>query len=375
MTDLYDQDHPDDELSEDGEEYVDLPREPGRGRKVLVVLLGIVVVGLIVAGALGVYVMRKIDPPGPPGEAVALEIPQGASTADIGELLAQEGVITSATIWRYYVRQQSAGPFQAGRYEFRKSSSMSDAIDVLEGGAALPPFTKVTIPEGYTVPQVIARLADPEKGVERFDGERLAELLRHGEVPSKYRPADQPSFEGLLFPETYRVEEDEDELAILTQMVAQTEAVMDAAGASTAQERLGLTPYEVLAVASLIEEEAKLPEEQPKIARVIYNRLEQGIPLGIDATSRYEAELAGRDREDVDFESTSPYNTRRIAGLPPTPIAAPGRSSIEAALNPADGPWIFYVLQDAEGHHFFTESAREFERAKAECARKDLGCG
>ena len=128
-------------------------------------------------------------------------------------------------------------------------------------------------------------------------------------------------------------------------------------------------------VASLIEEETRVDAERAKVARVIYNRLRDGIPLGIDATSRYEAELAGRDRDDVDFESTSPYNTRRIAGLPPTPIASPGRASIEAALNPADGPWIYYVLADEEGNHFFTDSASEFERAKAECAAKDLGCG
>ena len=108
---------------------------------------------------------------------------------------------------------------------------------------------------------------------------------------------------------------------------------------------------------------------------MIYNRLSQGIPLGIDATSRYEAELAGRDREDIDFESDSPYNTRRIAGLPPTPIASPGRASIEAALNPADGPWIYYVLEDAEGNHFFTDSNSEFLAAKERCREAGLGCG
>ena len=144
---------------------------------------------------------------------------------------------------------------------------------------------------------------------------------------------------------------------------------------ASAQERFNLTPYEVLIVASLIEEETKVDAERAQVARVIYNRLSQGIPLGIDATSRYEAELAGRDREDIDFESDSPYNTRRIAGLPPTPIAAPGRASIEAALNPADGPWIYYVLEDAEGNHFFTDSNSEFLAAKERCRDAGLGCG
>jgi UPF0755 protein len=375
MTDLYDQETPDEGQLPDDDEYVELPRERRWARRLGLVLLALLVVLLLVAGVAGVYLARQINPPGPPGEVVAVEVPVGSSTTDIGKLLAGENVITSATIWRYYVRQKGAGPFQAGRYEFRRHSSMGDAIGVLEAGAALPEFTRVTVPEGYTVPEILARLADPDKGVSRFSEERLAELLRHGQVPSAYRPADQPSYEGLLFPETYRIEAGEDEAAVLTKMTAQLESVMQAAGVDTAQARLGLTPYEVVIVASLIEEEAKVPEDAPKIARVIYNRLKQGIPLGVDATSRYEAVLAGRDRSKVDFTSTSHYNTRRIAGLPPTPIASPGRASIEAALNPADGPWIYYVLQDKQGHHFFTESAKEFQRAKAECKRNGLGCG
>ncbi|HUS62062.1 MAG TPA: endolytic transglycosylase MltG, partial [Acidimicrobiales bacterium] len=136
-----------------------------------------------------------------------------------------------------------------------------------------------------------------------------------------------------------------------------------------------LTPYEILVVASLIEEEARVPEERPKMARVMYNRLKAGIPLGIDATSRYEAVISGRDRGDVDFTSSSPYNTRKQRGLPPTPIASPGRASIEAALNPADGPWIYYVLEDEEGHHFFTDSNSEFVNAKQRCKERGLGCG
>jgi UPF0755 protein len=162
---------------------------------------------------------------------------------------------------------------------------------------------------------------------------------------------------------------------VLSLLVGQLDATMTELGVDSAQERFNLTPYEVLVVASLIEEETKVPEERPQVARVIYNRLIEGIPLGIDATSRYEAELEGRDRGDIDFESDSPYNTRRQQGLPPTPIASPGRASIEAALNPADGPWIYYVLEDADGHHLFTDSSSEFINAKKKCAELGLGCG
>jgi len=150
---------------------------------------------------------------------------------------------------------------------------------------------------------------------------------------------------------------------------------MEELGVASAQERFNLTPYEVLVVASLIEEETKVDAERPQVAQVIYNRLREGIPLGIDATSRYEAEIQGRDRGSIDFESDSPYNTRRIAGLPPTPIASPGRASIAAALEPADGPWLYYVLLDEEGNHLFTDDYNEFLRAKDACEAAGLGCG
>ena len=230
------------------------------------------------------------------------------------------------------------------------------------------------MPEGLTVPETLDRLADPEVGL-GLDRATMQQLLDTGQIRWQGQPPDQPSSEGILFPETYRVMADADEQAVLETMVAQLDTVMTELDVASAQERLNLTPYEVLIVASLIEEETKVDAERPMVARVIYNRLIQGIPLGIDATSRYEAELAGRDREDIDFESDSPYNTRRIAGLPPTPIASPGRASIDAALHPADGPWIYYVLEDADGNHFFTDSDSEFIAAKNRCREAGLGCG
>ena len=251
---------------------------------------------------------------------------------------------------------------------------MGDVVDTLEAGPLPPEEKRFTVPEGFTQVEIVARLADPERGL-GFDAAELQQLLDSGQVRSVYQPADQPSNEGILFPETYSVEPDATPLQVLQMMVAELDATMAGLEVESAQERFNLTPYEILVVASLIEEETKIPEERPMVARVIYNRLRQGIPLGIDATSRYEAEIEGRNRGSVDFESSSPYNTRRVRGLPPTPIASPGRASIAAALAPADGPWIYYVLEDAEGHHFFTESDSEFLAAKRRCEAADLGCG
>lgn len=351
-------------------------RPPSRtGRRLFVaalVLLGVVAAAGFIAWN---QVHDRIDPPGPPGDLVELEIPTGSTTEDIGALLVDNDIITSATIWNYWTRIESVGPFQAGFYEFQTNSSFDEAVAVLDGGPRPPQLERVTIPEGLTVSEILPRLADPETGVDRWSLEALQGALDSGEIRSKYQPPDVTSYEGLLFPDTYEIDEDVDEAAFLRRLVAETDARLDALDVQNKAAALGRSPYEILVIASLIEEESRVPEERPKVARVVYNRLEQGIPLGIDATSRYEAEISGRGREDLDFDSDSPYNTRRVAGIPPTPIAAAGQASLEGALNPAEGDWIYYVLQDEQGNHFFTDSFREFNRAKDECARLGLGCG
>jgi UPF0755 protein len=124
-----------------------------------------------------------------------------------------------------------------------------------------------------------------------------------------------------------------------------------------------ITPYDALIVASLVEAEAKVPEDRPKIARVIYNRLAQGMTLGIDATVLYALQERGDTLTQSDLATDSPYNTRVNRGLPPTPINSPGQASLEAALAPADGDWLYYVLTDADGHHYFTNSFSDFQRA------------
>mgnify|MGYP003114804058 FL=1 len=345
------------------------------GRKLFIAFL--VLLALLAAGAFVAWnqIQERIDPPGPPGAAVELEIPAGSTTEDIGALLVDNDIITSSTIWNYWTRLEGVGPFQAGFYEFQQNSSFDEAVAVLDDGPRPPQLERITIPEGLTVSEILPRLADPDTGVERWSLEALQAALDSGEIRSQYQPEGVTSYEGLLFPDTYEIDEDVDEAGFLRRLVAETDARLTALDVEAKAAALGRTPYEILVIASLIEEETRVPAERAMVARVVYNRLEQGIPLGIDATSRYEAEISGRDREDLDFESDSPYNTRRVAGIPPTPIAAPGQASLEGALNPAEGNWIYYVLQDEQGNHFFTDSFAEFNQAKAECARLDLGCG
>jgi UPF0755 protein len=378
------------------EEYVDEPwaegewedyRAPSRtGRKIFIAFL--VLLALLAGAAWFAWgqLQERIDPPGPPGAAVEVEIPSGSTTADIGAILVDNGVITSSTIWDYWTRLNSVGPFQAGFYEFQENMSFDEAVDVLDRGPRPPQRDRITIPEGLIVTEILQRLADPERGVERWSIEALEAAAASGEIRSQFQPDDQSEcvdhggppwcvLEGMLFPDTYELDNDVDEAGILRRLVAEMDARLAALDIENRAAALGRTPYEIVVIASLIEAETRVDEERGQVARVIYNRLDQGIALGIDATSRYESILRGRGRESLDFASDSPYNTRRVGGIPPTPIAAPGMASLEAALNPTDGNWIYYVLEDAQGNHFFTDSFQEFNRAKAECARNNLGCG
>ncbi len=372
MTRVSDQDG-DEQLwaAHEDDDYVELPPERGALPKLALAVVLVLTVVAVVGFGVRRWYQQQVDPSGAPGAAVAVDIPRGTTITGAGGLLADKGVISNPTVFRFWVRGKDVS-VQAGHYRFRRRSSFEEVLAALQKGPAPPPVTRITVPEGLTLREIGARLA--EEG--RFDRAAVDAALADPALRSRYQPAGQASLEGLLFPATYEVPRRQSAAELAARMVREMEAVALRAGIDSgvqagADGAPSLSPYQVLIVASLIQEESGNPAEAPKIARVIYNRLDQGIPLGIDATSRYLAEQTGAD---VDFESESPYNTRRQAGLPPTPIAAPGAEAIEAALHPADGPWIYYVLE-AEGRHFFTASEQEFIAKKRECEQKGLGCG
>ena len=376
--DGYDEDYYEDEYDDyEGDEGEGLTRR--RGCRAVVITFAV----LLVAAGVGAWfawswAQGEIDPSGDPGETVLVEIPEGASTSDVGQELADAGVISNATVWDWYIRFRDPGEFQAGSYRMQLNSSFTEAVDALEEGALPPNAILITVPEGLTLSETLARLADPDDGVSGFTAEGLQAALRDAASRSSVLPADQRSLEGTLFPESYEVEEGDTEAVVIQRMVAQLDSTLAELDIQARAEALGLSPYQVLTVASLIEEEAGTDEDRPRIARVIYNRLADEMALQIDATSCYvKNEPGGCSLTEADLASDSPYNTRNRQGLPPTPIASPGRASIEAAVNPADGDWLYYVL-DAEaddGAHLFTADYDEFLEARQRCEDAGLGCG
>ena len=341
-----------------------------RGR----IFFGVLGVLLIVGLGAGVWLLKQVNPSGGPGEKVAVDVLPGTSVAGAATRLEDEGVITSARIFRLYLKATGgADSVQAGEYELRKNLSMGDVRAALRRGPSIK-FQRLTIPEALTLEKIADRVGElPGRSRDKF----LA-VARSGEVRSKYQPPGNTNLEGLLFPDTYLLTDKEDETAIVRRLVGRFDQVADEVGIATAgsgQEGQAKPPslsaYQLIVAASLVESEAKVHEDRTLIASVISNRLEKGMKLQIDATVLYA--IGHKDRVLYkDLEVDSPYNTYRIDGLPPTPISASGKASLEAMLRPADTTYIYYVLADKNGKHAFATTASEFEALKAEARRKGL---
>jgi UPF0755 protein len=340
------------------------------GRRWPFVLLGLALSFLVLVGSGVLWVQHQINPSGASGPQVRVTVAQGMSTSDIAALLEQQGIIASAEVFKYYAKLTGLGSIEAGDYTLEKKSDLSDVKKALEAGAAKAEEERVTVPEGLTLPEVAKIIgAMPGRSAEKF-----LEVANSGAIRSQYQPAGNNSLEGLILPETYFITKGDDEAKILRKMVDSFDQLATQLNLTGAAAKFKLTPYQLVTVASLVEREARVDEDRGKVARVIYNRLEQGMQLQIDATVLY---ALGRPQESVSFkdrEINSPYNTYKIAGLPPGPIANPGRKSLEATVSPVAGNWTFYVLTDASGRHTFTNDYREFQNLVNQCIAKGL-CG
>ncbi len=318
----------------------------------------VVLAGVIAFAALATWYQRHVDPPGNPGAEVAVTVEPGMSTGEIGRLLEQKGVITSASVFRYYVKFNGLGTVEAGDYTLHRREAMRTVVDTLEGGAEVDKGLPLTIPEGLTVPQV----ADLVGTLPGRSAERFLELATGGTVRSRYQAPGVTSLEGLLLPETYFFVADDDEATILRRMVTAFDDLATRLDITGAASRLGITPFQAVVVASMVEREARVDDDRGKVARVIYNRLAAGMPMQIDATIQF---ALGKQKDVLlfsDLEIDSPYNTYKVAGLPPGPIASPGRESLVATLAPTPGSWLYFVVVDKDGRHAFADTLAEQNR-------------
>jgi UPF0755 protein len=296
---------------------------------------------------------------------VIVVIPKGSSASAIGSILARDGVVSSGFFFDMRALVEGKrGELHSGRFLLRHGESYAAAIAAL---SKPPPVTipvKLVIPEGETRLQ-IAELA----AADGLTGSYTAASKRSSLLnPVDYgAPKGTPNLEGFLFPATYDMKAG----APVSQLVSeQLTAFRERFGAEEIRRahELHVTPYQLLTVASMVEREAQLPGDRPKIAAVIYNRLRVNMPLGIDATIYYAVEQAQgiatdtHELTDAQLRIDSPYNTRTHRGLPPTPISNPGIASIEAAAHPAHVSYLYYVAAaDGCGEQVFSNSYAQFE--------------
>lgn len=293
-----------------------------------------------------------------------IEIGRGSTPAAVVRKLTQEGIIKTEWPVLVYLKLTGAGAgFRAGEYNFPSPITPLQVIEKLKTGQQR--FVRLTVVEGWTRWEIAAAMArTPE--LKLPDADSALALLNDTSLIKDIDP-NADNLEGYLYPATYEFPRDTTASDLVAQMVKRFREEWTPSRESEARER-GLTLRQIVTAASLIETEAKLPEERPIIAAVIYNRLRIGMPLGVDSSVIYATKLAGKWRNDGKvyqsyLDRRSPYNTRLFAGLPPGPIASPGESSLSAALNPQPVDYLYYVREpsrDDGAHNFYTKES-DFE--------------
>jgi UPF0755 protein len=294
---------------------------------------------------------------------VTVSVPKGSSVSEVGDLLDGAGVVSSSSLFQ--LRVTLAGKrsdLLPGTYTLHHDESYGDAIHDLTTPPQKRGIVTVTIPEGLSRPQ-IAPLAK-QAGL---TGSYVKDSVRSKYLnPSKYGAQGRArNLEGFLFPDTFQVKSGTP-ASNLVQLQLQDFARRIKGVKMKYARSKNLTTYDILIIASMIEREAQLDKERPLVAAVIYNRLHRGMPLGIDATTRFAVGNYTQPLTESQLNSPSPYNTRLHAGLPPGPIGNPGLASIEAAAHPAKVNYLYYVVKPGTcGEHNFSSSAAQFDRDQA----------
>ncbi|MGF1618165.1 MAG: endolytic transglycosylase MltG [Acidimicrobiia bacterium] len=353
------------------------PKPTTRLVKVLGALAIIILAGFVIVGGAS-YLGRQVglaigDESGGsgtpvnvvPGQEVTIDVPSGSSAQEIGAILAANGVVQSALEFEVAVRNSdAAADLKAGTYRMTTLMDPNEVVAVLVVGPVADVY-RVTVIEGLRIEEILTSLSESTD----IEYREFEAALLSGDVTSSLFPEPESltDWEGLLFPDTYEFTSSASATSILQRLASTMEQRVNSID-WTAVEALGFTVYEGLIIASLIETEVLLDIERPVVSSVLHNRLELGMRLDIDATVLYA--VGSRDIADFDRGVDSPYNTYVVNGLPPTPIASPGRASLEAAANPDQTDYLFYVLSDLDGNHAFAVTLDE-HNANVARARED----
>jgi uncharacterized YceG family protein len=308
---------------------------------------------------------------------VQVVVPEGSGAKQIGDQLVKAGVIDNATI--FSLRARLAGKrdrLRSGVHILKLDMSYGDAIDAMTAVPKAAATVTVAIPEGLTIKQIASIAHRAQLRGSYRKATRSASAMRTARLLGA--PANVKTLEGFFFPDTYQLRTTASTGTLVKDQLQDFKR--QTAGLSYAYaKKKQLTRYDVLIIASLIENEAQLAKDRPLIAAVIYNRLKQGIPLQIDATTRYETGNYGANARPIrqsELDAKTPYNTRNQTGLPPTPISNPGLAALKAAAHPAKVPYLYYVVKPCgNGAHAFSSTDAQFQKdvAAYNAKRDQLG--
>lgn len=328
-------------------------------------ILLIIVVGLLTVAGVGFWTYSNLHKPvAHTKSGQYIDIPKGSSPSAIVQKLASEGIIAHEWPLKLYLKVTGKGStLRAGEYDFPSPISPLGVLAKLQQGQRR--LNRITIIEGWTRWDIARAMTQvPEFGL-TSDAQAL-ELMNNVSLISDLDP-EAKNLEGYLFPDTYEFSPETTAAELVEMMVKRFRSVWKPDWTERARS-LSLTPRQIVTTASIIETEAKLADERPLVASVIYNRLKKDIPLAVDSSVIYASKLEGKWRYDgkvylSDIQRRSPYNTRLYAGLPPGPVSSPGESSLKAALNPATSDYLYYVRnpdRDDGAHNFYSNGA-DFE--------------
>lgn len=360
--------------------------------------LTLFIVVLLAVGGAAIWAKRQYTGPGPLEQAICLKVESGTNMRKVSQKLAAQGAISSSGIFRAGADySKKSGQLKAGSFLISEGSSMEEIVDAITRSGRSTCGTEINFRIGITTAEVQLRELDPATNrylsVVEFDPSEvevlpeeytkvtaqgdvryrvtLAEGVTSWQVIEELKAAEflkgevEVPAEGSLAPDSYEVTRGSERAALVTRMVEAQTAILDELWQNRADDLPLASPEEALVLASIVEKETGVPEERRQVASVFVNRLNKGIRLQTDPTVIYGITkgqgVLGRGLRQSELRKATPYNTYVIDGLPPTPIANPGRASIEAALNPDDTAYIFFVA-DGTGGHAFAETLDEHNR-------------
>jgi uncharacterized YceG family protein len=307
--------------------------------------------------------------------AVGVTIPEGADAGQIGDRLASAGVVDSG---RFFMLNATLtgrrGKLKPGEYTLPRNMSNGDAVEALQQGpkAKIVKTFNVTVPEGRSIREAAPLIEESPVRGDYLKAARSRKTIRRARRLGL--PGNRRTAEGFLFPATYELVSDATAQQLVDRQLKGFSDNLSEIDMRVAKRR-NLTRYDVVIIASMIEREAQADRERPLISSVIHNRLRDGIPLGIDATTRYFENNWSEPLKQSELQRDNPFNTRLNRGLPPTPIGSPGLKSLQAAAKPANSKYLYYVAKPGTCGHTFAETDAEFQRAvdRYEAARRANG--